>query len=86
MPTWVWLLIAAWVLAALIGGVVLGRALSNAEVQDEARRLVEDERIYPEDNVPIANEPPRDITAHGGGPPSLSRRHVRRRSRARSEK
>jgi hypothetical protein len=86
MQWWVWLLIA-WVVIAAIAAFVLGLALANAEVQDAARRLVEDKSVGPADKDldPDASEPPRDVTADGAGPTIPAWRHGRRRSRPRRQ-
>lgn len=42
VPWWGWLLIA-WAVVAVVCGFWFAAALSNADVQDEARRIAEDE-------------------------------------------
>lgn len=81
MQWWVWLLIA-WVVIAAIAGFVLALALANAEVQDAARRLVEDQRFGPADVGPIearhTDEMHGDPAAHreAGAPVEGSARGV----------
>lgn len=46
MPWWGWLLIA-WVAVAVVVGVWWAAALANAEVQDQARQVLEDDAERP---------------------------------------